>query len=126
MTLRASALRVRVLGLVVLAVVPGIALTGWAAWDDGQARAAEIQQGLQAAARMAAGEHTALLASTRRLVAALPRWPDVRAEKPAACSAVLERILPLNPQIAAIGLAAPDGAIRCSAAAGTGHRGSVA
>jgi hypothetical protein len=110
-------LRTRLLGLVLLAILPAFALIGYLNLEG---RAEKRQQAYEEAMRVvrfAVGEQSRLVENTRYLLLGISRAPEVRTLRPAGCAAILRGLLPQFPSYANLGVSGADGAVVCSATA---------
>ena len=110
-----SSLRARLLLLVLLAVVPALGLTLYTYLEERRLTTAQVQEDALRLARLASADQERLIQATRQLLVAVAQLPEVRTVDPAACSALLARLLSQFPSYANLGVIAPDGFTSCSA-----------
>lgn len=110
-----SSLRGRLLALVLFAILPGFALTLYAAVEQRHAATADVQDTALRLARLAASDHGRWIAGARQLLVGLALLPSVRERNGPACSRSFADILRRYPLYANLGAAAPDGRVFCSA-----------
>lgn len=111
----ACGLRARVLLLVLAAVIPAFGVIGYTAMVQRQEALRHTEMDAMNLVRLAAWKHRQLIASTRQLLMALSRLPAVRGIVPQACDQVLAELRQPFPYYTNLGVATPDGQIRCSA-----------
>jgi signal transduction histidine kinase/HAMP domain-containing protein len=110
-------LRARLIHLVLIAVLPALALILYSA---GEQRIKESQDAKREALRLVrvvAASQQRLVDSTRHLLIALARLPEVRTQDGRRCSALFERLLKEYPLYANLGAADIQGEQFCSARA---------
>jgi diguanylate cyclase (GGDEF)-like protein len=114
--LRATSLRQRLLGLVLLTLLPPSAALWWTLADGAAARLAQAEQQMAREAMLRAQEQAALIDKTHLALAVLARQPAVRAAEadPVACGAAAAAALQDAPWLRGIAVGAPDGTILCS------------
>jgi hypothetical protein len=71
--------------------------------------------------RLATKEHSQLIENTRRLLTSVSHLPAVLSRKAEPCAAALAEYIKLYPYYTNLGVADPDGDIRCSAVALSRH-----
>jgi PAS domain S-box-containing protein len=111
-------LRVRVLALALLAVIPALVLSAYAAWADRQYRLAVAGNDALAWAKNIAVHHADVLDDTRRLLTALAEAPDLRGGNLQESERVLAEVVKQYPRYAGLVLVRPDGTLLCSAPPG--------
>jgi serine phosphatase RsbU (regulator of sigma subunit) len=109
-------LRGRLLGLVLLAVLPAVALILYSASDRRQHDIEQAQDDALRLARQASAEFAQLIDRTRQLLIVLAQVPDVRDGDGAACSALASDLILRFPVYANIGGIERHGDVFCSAA----------
>jgi HAMP domain-containing protein len=113
--MRFKSLRVRLVGLIVLATLP---IFGAALYVHVTQRREAVRQNLDAALRSArelVRAHEQRLGEVRRLLVTLAAQPETRAQDPSACNARYAGFLREFPDLAALGVAAASGDVTCSA-----------
>ncbi|MBI5877626.1 MAG: GAF domain-containing protein [Chloroflexi bacterium] len=111
-----ASLRVRLVLLVLLAILPGIALTIYSASEDRQREVVEAQSETLRLAQVISAQEDELIATTRQLLISLAHSSDVRVGDPAQCSALLASLLKDHFQrYANLGAIKLNGDIFCSA-----------
>ena len=110
-----SALRFRLLALIVLVFLPALGLVVWTAVEDRRTTAARIQESLGRLAREIAFEQQAVIEGAHQLLVALADVPAVRAADPTACPAMLADLRQRFPRYGNLGVADADGEVVCSA-----------
>jgi diguanylate cyclase (GGDEF)-like protein len=109
-------LRAQLLALVVIAVIPAFGLLGYDAVTERRESVAQAERDATNLARLAAREHTRLLAGVRQLLLSLSKSSDIGTPRsPGACHQLLADVLKLYPYYNNIGVAAADGTVYCSA-----------
>jgi len=86
-------LRLRLLGLVVLVLVPWLALVLYTQADERTAAIADVNRGELQLIRIVTSNQAGQIDSARQLLAALARLPQLRSRDAAACSAFLAETL---------------------------------
>jgi len=115
-----SRLRVRLLLLVLLALLPAVGLTVYGNLEERRRATGQVGDGALRLARLASADHERLISGTRQLLVALAQLPGVRPGDPAACGALLGRLLEHYPVYANLGAIDTDGNGYCSAVPFTG------
>jgi len=110
-----SSLRVRLLGLVVLALLPAVGVMLYTAEEQRRAAVADVQATALRVARLAATDQGRLIAGARDLLAALAHLPEVRLHQSRPCSRLFARLLEQYPLYLNLGAVTPDGTLFCSA-----------
>ncbi len=113
--LRLSSVRVSLLVLVLLAGLPGLALTLYTGLEQRRSAAARVQAEAMQLVRLTSAEEKQLIDETRVLLIEMARYPEVRRRQDAACTALLRDLLRLYPRYANLGAADPAGNAFCSA-----------
>jgi diguanylate cyclase (GGDEF)-like protein/PAS domain S-box-containing protein len=110
-----SGLRARLLGLVLLAVLPALGLILYTAHQSGTLAARRTVDEAQVLVRLAATDYQRLVANTRQLLDTLTRLPEVRRHDAAACNAYFTHLKSGYTQYVNLGAIGPDGRVFCSA-----------
>jgi PAS domain S-box-containing protein len=113
-------LRSRALVLVMLAILPLLALTLYSYFDQRDRAIREVQRDELVAARNMAITLENLFSSTRQLLTALARLPEVQRRDRAACAALLAGVLGQCPYYAVLLVVDPWGQLLASAPAAPG------
>ena len=113
-------LRSRALVLVLLAILPLLALTLYAYFDQRAQAIRDVQKDELVAARNMATTLENLFSNTRQLLTALARLPEVQRHDRAACAALLAGVLGQCPYYAVLLVADPQGQLLASAPAAPG------
>jgi len=108
-------LRLRLLGLVVLVLVPWLALVLYTQADERTAAIADVNRGELQLIRIVTSNQAGQIDSARQLLAALARLPQLRSRDAAACSAFLAETLAAYRLYANLGVVEPNGNVWCSA-----------
>lgn len=112
---RSFSLRLRLLGLVLLVLVPCLALLLYATADERTNAIANVHADAMRVIRIASSNQAAQIEAARQLLTAFARVPQVRGGDRGACSRFLAEVLPAYPLYLNFTLAEPDGTITCSA-----------
>ena len=118
-----SSLRSRAILLVMLAILPLLALTLYAYFDQRARAIREVQRDELVAARNLATIQETLIRNTRQILETSgPDCPRCSGATPEACNALFAGVLKQSPYFAVIGAADPEGRVFASApmAHGTG------
>ncbi|MDP3703948.1 MAG: ATP-binding protein [Candidatus Omnitrophota bacterium] len=115
-----SSLRVRLLGLVLLAVIPALGLllhtSNW--------HRRHLMEGIRGEllrwTRLATVDHAQLLDETRQLLATLAKLPELHTQDPTSCQALLDTLMKDHPYSVMLGVADEHGTVFCSASATEG------
>ena len=110
-----SSLRVRLMGLVLLAVVPSLWLLFYTSARHRQLLMTGIQTELLRWTRLAAVDYDQMLNGARELLVTLAKLPEVEHRDPAACRALMEELLQAHPLYVNLGVIGSDGDASCSA-----------
>jgi signal transduction histidine kinase/HAMP domain-containing protein len=106
--------------LVLLALLPALGLIIYGAREQrGNATAAAEAEALRLA-RILSASHQRLIHSTRHLLVALARLPEIRKAERAACAALLSDLIEEYPPYSNLGIADARGQVLCSARAQEG------
>ncbi len=114
-----SNLRVRFLGLALVAVLPALGLLIVSANEQRDRAIADAQAGAERVVNLAAANQGRVIASTRQLLVVLSRLPEIRDAGP-ACDGLLKQLHAQFPEYANLGVVARDGEVVCSAVPLTG------
>lgn len=114
-TKRSRSLRVRLIQLVLLALLPALALIIYGAREQRRNAAAVAEVEALRLARILSASHQRLIDSTRHLLAALARTPEIRKGEPAACKALLADLIQEYPPYSNLAVADVNGEIFCQA-----------
>jgi diguanylate cyclase (GGDEF)-like protein/PAS domain S-box-containing protein len=115
-----SSLRVRLLTIVLIATLPALALILYTGVAGRRHAAAAVRDNTLVLARLAASYHERLLDLTRQSLADLAQLPEARDGRPAACNALLARLLREHHDFADLGVIEPSGQILCTGLPTTG------
>ena len=109
-------LRAQLLALVLVAVIPAFGLLGYDAVTERRESVIQAERDATNLARLAAREHSRLLAGARQLLLSLSKSSGIRSSRsPGACRQLLAEVLKLYPYYNNIGVASADGVVYCSA-----------
>jgi signal transduction histidine kinase len=108
-------LRVRIASVIILAVLPMLGLTLYSYLEERKMVMAHIRDDLQRIVSLIANDQEHLLDSTRQLLLALARVPEMRESDSASCRALLARLQHESPRYGNLGLVEVDGNVLCSA-----------
>jgi HAMP domain-containing protein len=112
---RFFSLQLRLLGLVVLVLVPWLVLVLYTQADERRAAIASVNSDAMRLIRIVTSSQTAQIESARQVLTAFVRLPQLHTTNSAACNSLLEEMLRAYPMYLNLGLARPDGNIFCSA-----------
>ena len=112
---RFFSLRLRLLGLVVLVLVPWLVLVLYTQADERKAAITSVSSDAMRLSRIVTSTQTAQIESARQVLTAFVRLPQLNTPDSAACNAFLAEMLKAYPMYLNLGLAGPDGNIFCSA-----------
>jgi signal transduction histidine kinase len=110
-----SSLRFRLQLLVLLAVVPVLGMTLYAAIEDRQRQMSHLQTEASRIAKVVSAEEHQLIRGVRQLLVALAQLPQARNGDGKACNAFLAELIGHYRRYANLGLADSDGNVFCSA-----------
>jgi signal transduction histidine kinase len=110
-----SSLRFRLQLLVLLAVIPILGMTLYAAIEDRQRQIAHLQTEASQIAEIVSAEEYQLVRGVRQLLVALAQLPQVRDNDGEACGAFLAELIGHYRRYANLALADSDGNVFCSA-----------
>lgn len=113
-SLPAGSLRARLFLLVLLAVIPAGALLGYLSLERQQLAQARASTELLHLAQLIADNQEQRIASTRDLLSALARMPELQRLDPVPCHERLAAMLPLYPQYAGMAVADLNGDTLCA------------
>lgn len=112
---RFISLRLRLLGLVVLMLVPWLILVVYTQADERKAAVANVNGDATRLIRIVTSNQAAQIEAASQLLTALARLPQLRAKDQAACSAFLAEMISAYPLYLNFGVAEPGGNMLCSA-----------
>jgi PAS domain S-box-containing protein len=110
-----ASIRVRLILLVLIAVVPALGLTLYTGLEQRRIAAAQVQMETLRLTRLAANDQAQLLAGARQLLLTLAQLPEMRNSDSTVCAAFLAALRSQFPRYANLGVAVPNGDLRCSA-----------
>lgn len=110
-----SALRNRLVILILLAPIPSLGLAVYSSLHIFNEHVAEVQADTMRAVKLVSANQKQLTAEARGLLEALIRFPAIRAVAPESCDAFLSGMMQGFPGYINIGLVSPDGELVCSA-----------
>jgi serine phosphatase RsbU (regulator of sigma subunit) len=110
-----SSLRVRLMGLVLLVLLPSFALVLYTQSDERRAATANVHRDASRLIRIVTSNQAAQVEATRQLLTALERLPQVRSGDGPACSALLAGLLKAYPLYLNFGVIDRSGKVICSA-----------
>jgi serine phosphatase RsbU (regulator of sigma subunit) len=108
-------LRLRLLGLVVLMVVPWLVLVVYTQADERRAAIANVNDDAMRLIRIVTSNQAAEIEAARQVLTAFARLPQLRTQDAAGCSAFLAEMLKAYPLYLNIAVADPNGNLFCSA-----------
>jgi serine phosphatase RsbU (regulator of sigma subunit) len=114
---RGFGLRARLLGLVVMVLVPWLALLLYTTADERRHAIANVDADAMRLIRIVSSNQAAQIEAARQLLTAFARMPQLRDADRDACSRFLGELLPAYPLYLNFALAEPDGTMSCSARA---------
>jgi PAS domain S-box-containing protein len=109
-----SSLRVRLVGLVLLAVIPALGLILYNAAQQRREAALETQENLLRLTRLAATNQKQQTEAIRQLLVTFTQLPPVRSSNWAECSRLLADLNQQFPNYVSLGVIAPNGDLQCS------------
>jgi serine phosphatase RsbU (regulator of sigma subunit) len=112
---RFFSLRLRLLGLVVLLLLPWLGLVLYTQAEERKAAIAQVHRDEMRLIRIVTSNQASEIEGARQLLAAFARLPQLRAGSAGACSAFLAEMLAAYPPYANLGVAEPNGELSCSA-----------
>ncbi len=110
-----AGLRLRLVALVLIAALPGLALLVYTGGKLRQAAVASAQARALLLAESASHDQSLLIEDARNLLPALARVPEVLGDDAQACNVRFSELLAEYPAFANIGAIRPDGQLFCSA-----------
>jgi signal transduction histidine kinase len=110
-----SSLRIKLIQLVLLALLPALALILYGAREQRRSAAAVAETEALRLARILSASHQRLIDSTRHLLVALARTPEIRKGEHAACVALLSDLIQQYPPYSNLAVADVNGEILCQA-----------
>jgi serine phosphatase RsbU (regulator of sigma subunit) len=108
-------LRLRLLGLVVLVLVPCLGLVLYTTADERRNAVANVETDAMRLIRIVSSTQAAQIEGARQLLTAFARMPQLRDGDRAQCNRLLAELLPAYPLYLNFALAEPDGTMTCSA-----------
>jgi PAS domain S-box-containing protein len=108
-------LRVRLVLLVLLAVIPSLALILYSARSQRLLALEVAHQDVSRVARLTASDVSRVFEGAQQLLGGLTQFQEIRSGDPAACGAVMGKLLTMYPFYSALGVASMEGNIVCSA-----------
>ena len=114
---RGFGLRLRLLGLIVMVLVPWLALLLYATADERRNAIAGVDANAMRLIRIVSTNQAAQIEAARQLLIALARMPQLRDANRGECSRFLAELLSAYPLYLNFALAEPDGTMTCSARA---------
>jgi serine phosphatase RsbU (regulator of sigma subunit) len=112
---RFFSLRLRLLGLVVLMLVPWLVLVVYTQADERKAAIANVNDDAMRLIRIVTSNQAAQIEAARQLLTAFARLPQLHTKDAAACNALLAEMLTAYPLYLNFGVADPNGNLFCSA-----------
>jgi serine phosphatase RsbU (regulator of sigma subunit) len=112
---RFISLRLRLLGLVMLVLLPWLALVLYTQADERRAAIAHVNSDEMRLIGIVTSNQAAQIEAARQLLTAIAHLPQLNGEEPMACRAFLAEMLAASPMYVNLGVAAPDGNLSCSA-----------
>jgi diguanylate cyclase (GGDEF)-like protein/PAS domain S-box-containing protein len=109
-----SGLRARLVLLVLVAVLPALGLALHAGLEARRAAGDRVRDDTLLLTRLASANHGRLVELTEQFLATLTQLPEIRQGRPAACDALLARLLHQHPIYADLGLISTQGQLVCS------------
>lgn len=106
-----TSLRARLVGLVLLAILPLVLVLFYGAAGRRRRDAAVAEQYTQQVAQLAAAVETRLVEGARQFLSALAQVPEVRSLEPGAANAVLGKLMEEHRYYTTLGVVALDGAV---------------
>lgn len=110
-----SALRNRLVILILLAPIPSLGLTVYSSLHIFNQQVAEVQADVMRVVKLVSANQKQLTVEAHNLLEALIRFPTIRAVAPESCEAVLSGMMQGFPGYINIGLISPEGELVCSA-----------
>ncbi|MGA3118819.1 MAG: hypothetical protein ABSF90_30905 [Syntrophobacteraceae bacterium] len=110
-----SSLRYQLIGIVLLAVLPAIALILYSGFDERTSAALQAQKHATKLVELASAQKARVIGEARSLLYTLSQSPHGCLTEAPQCSANFREILARHPHYLNIGIAGADGGIICSA-----------
>ena len=114
-TVPLSSLRVRLVFLVLLAVIPSLGLILYTARAQRLVALYAAYENVSRTASQTASDVTRVFEGAQQLLVGLAQFHEIRGGDRAACDAVMAKLLAVYPFYSALGVAAPEGDVICSA-----------
>jgi serine phosphatase RsbU (regulator of sigma subunit) len=108
-------LRLRVLGLVVVVLLPALGLVLYTQSEERRAAIDNVHRDEARLIRIVTSNQAAEIEAARQLLTALAHLPQLRSNAGGACDRLLAEMLAAYPLYRNLGVAEPDGTITCSA-----------
>src|SRR6185503_20049310 len=108
-------LRLRLLGLVVLVLLPWLALIAYTQADEREEAIANVNRDATRMIQIITSNHAAQIQAARQLLAAISRLPQLQITNPQECHAFLAQMLAAYPAYQNLGVAELNGNLSCSA-----------
>jgi nitrate/nitrite-specific signal transduction histidine kinase len=109
-----GSLRLRLVGLVLLAVVPAMGVVTYSAFEQRRLATAQTQENARQVVTAAASVQEQMIESTRQFLTVLAQFPILRGPDHAACSAFLVDLAKQYPRYSSLTVSDPHGNIFCS------------
>ena len=110
-----SSLRVRLVFLVLLAVIPSLGLILYTAKVQRQVATEAAHDNLLRIASLTASDVSRMIEGAQQLLGGLAQTREIRDGRPAACDAVMAKLLTIYTFYSTLGVASPEGNVICSA-----------
>src|SRR5208283_304436 len=110
-----SSLRVRLVLMVFLAMIPCLGLILYTARVQRQVATGAAHESLFRIATLAASDTSQVIDGAQQLLGGLAQSHEIRSGDSAACGAMLAKLRAIYPFYSALGVAAPEGNVTCSA-----------
>lgn len=108
-------LRVRLVLLVLLAVIPSLGLILYTARVQRLVATEAAHENLSRIAGLAASDVSGMIEGAQQLLGGLAQFHEIRSNDPAACGAVMAKLLAMYSFYSTLGVASPEGNVICSA-----------
>jgi PAS domain S-box-containing protein len=108
-------LRMRLVLLVLLAVIPALALILYSARAQRLIALEAAHENVSRIAGLSASDGARVMEGAQQLLGGLTQFQEIRTGDPAACSAVMAKLLAMYPFYSALGVASAEGNVFCSA-----------
>ena len=112
---RFLSLRLRLMGLVLLVLLPWLALVLYTQAEERKAAMAEVNRDEQRLIRIVTTTQAGEIQGARQLLAAIARVPQLQSRQDGTCSAFLAEMLAAFPMYVNLAVAERDGSLSCSA-----------